>query len=1173
MCKKLFAKIIIGITGFYIITQCFSESTAQNLFKKIVYSIQTEFPPLESTKHSYPDDEKIPLLTDGKALGNWQQSVGWSARGLISITFKLTTPESPAMLRCHVVGGGAGGVRYPEKISVYGKNGQEKKLIGASTAHPEEAAKTLDSSWMIVDTLSEKKYDAIIVEVVPGRGMTMIDEIEMYSSIVPDILPVSSSAEKDKFSKYNGALFQTKPDSYSDKNLYSFYPENLIPISNYRIGMCYLGGTMPDWSPEMHMQKIREFGFNIVHAEGQSAWGGLRWNSINHNQYSYDWSALDRFVQNASDAGLYAVLCQDAVGGSAPSWVLRTWPDAAFINPYGETVPGIVDYGHPEVLKTITDFLAAVAKRYKNCPNIASYIIGDELSVYQNYYHTKNMGGQNFNPRMCCEFQKYLEAKYKTITAFNQNTEKPYPSFSEVTPCLKWITESSYGREWFEWCRFREVESARIYRAMYNAIKKEDPARDIILSAVYLGWSGAHVGQGVNISGHDFFDIYAEKMYLSDNPGGPRTISAWLMNVAGTLGKKKSAISNMAWNLPKKDGVAGNNSVDVYIQGIFEAVGANADNILYWSWAGKEKRQVESVYNYAKYIYENGKKYQTTQECETLRKAMPFFSKYGNIIAKTYPMQSAIGGLHPLVSFYHETRQHLTSAIAKNKYPRGSFTPSTYQVFSLKNFMVKNNYDLWLFPSPSDKKEFSKYKIISLVSNNYLQAQEEENARAFLANGGALIIDKNTGRYTEGARPHQTSLAERLADHKDKIYIFDTDPNADNKGLAAFLECNGAEKQIKIKTPGAAVGTHLLRIDENGVKGLVIILVNRANSGTPYENIDIEIKKALLPTVPFYAYAVEPYPIVEQKEIQGIDGEIFNISVGSLEHAKIIFILNKKMDDALARFATKQIEPRYKRIPWWNNKCPYRVPITCYMQSGDISFGIDLTLACSKVGTKETPVLSSLRLVRYNGSQNTVIPITVLKAADWDPVKNNCVNISFRDEVREKALPARTYYLYWSEENAGGTDDCCKVLESQWFITQADGIMIIGAGAAAGAAAEITQTENKIAVKNIPENKDGYRVFVRGSSVTPGKYELKVNGQSIVREFLDYERLIYLGGMNAKNKDNYLELAGEALKKIKITSLVIAPESMSLDKIHENVSGIFGDKGNDIEIGLMEALH
>lgn len=1154
-------KLLIGIIACNIFAVSYAENSnaSANLLKNIPYLIHLKTPTNDSS--IYRDNKDKPLLTDGKTQGTWKESVKWNGTGTITITFKFPAPVVPTILRCHMIGGTAGSIFFPNKIMVYGENNyKSKQLIGMTQNHPFEKGWAILANWMIVDIEGQEAYNTVSVDIIPNRKGTMIDEIEMYSSVSPDISPAAKPERKNNNDQ--SRLFQTDPALYSAKDLYSFYPKELIPISNYKIGMCYLGGTMSDWTPEMHMQKIREFGFNTVHAEGQSAWGGLRWGSINYAQGRYDWRALDRFVQNAADAGLYAVLCQDAVGGAAPPWIFRTYPDAAFINPYGETVPGVVDYGHPEVLKAITDFLAAVAKRYKNCPNIASYIIADEMSAYQNYYHTKNLCGQNFNPRMCREFQKYLEEKYKTIESFNQSTEKPYPAFKDVIPCLKWITGNSYGREWTEWCRFREIESARIYRAMYDAIKKEDPNRDIILSAVYLGWAGAHVGQGVNLAGHGFFDTYAEKMYLSDIPGGPTTIPFWLANVAGILKNKKAVISNMAWNLPKKTGTAGNNSADVYVRGLFEALGANADNILYWAWEGKEKRKVESVYNYAMYIYPEGSKYRTTSECETLKNAIPFFSRYGNILAQTYPGQASIGGLHPLLSFYHATRNILASRISKDKYPRGEFSSSTYQMNALKSFMVKNNYNFWIFPSPYAKDEFAKYKIISLVGNNCLSAQDEENAKKHLDAGAALIIDKNTGCYAEDGKKQQNSLAERLQTHKDRIYIFDTDPKAKNEGFSDFLERNGAEKKINIKPAEAAIGTQMLRIDKNGIKGTVIVLINRGEFGSRHENVDIEIKKDILPEKPFYTYVVNPYPVMEEKKISGSGENIFKLSVGTLEYAKVIFILDKPGEEALALLSAAQIQPRYKRVPWWNDDWICRVPITCYERTDDISFNIDLDNTCKKIGLQKVPALSSLRLIRDCGSTNKLIPISVNR----DPDKKNSVNISFRDEIIEKTLPAKTYYLYLNERDVPD-ENCCRIFDEQWFMIQKDGISIIQSASASGKPMEGTRTLNKFIVKNIPDNKNGTRVFMNAVSDVPGKYTSKINGQAITKEITDYERAIYLCDI----KENAIKIEGDALEQIQIRALILAPGNLPLEKIYETADS-FRQNTENTDIGLPELL-
>ncbi|MDD2710823.1 MAG: beta-galactosidase [Verrucomicrobiae bacterium] len=1182
--KKQVRRLFFGFQQWVFAVFCFAALEGagnefhSNLLYGLRYTITTERSSLES-RHAYPDDEKKPKLTDGVLTKNhWSEkkAVGWQAsQGNIAITFALSKPVSPLVLRCHALGGGSGGVFFPKSIRVFGINeGKPPQMMGATTDHPVETQKKMDAAWIIVDLLADAEYSAMMIEVTPGKGMVMLDEIELYreneraSDNVTRPTPVVSRSAPEFCARQ---VFQTKPAEYSITNIYSFYPEKLVPISGYRTGICYLGATGL-WPAELHMQKIREFGFNIVHGEGQTANGGMRWGSIQLAPNEYDWRALDKFVQNAFDAGLYAVISTDAGSSTPPAWILRDYPDAAFINPHGEAVPGIIDYGHPDVLRVMKNFLSAVARRYRDYPNIASYYIADELSLYRNYYHLKNLGGQNFNARMCRAFFAYLAKKYSRVEDFNARAGRSYAAFCDVRPCLSWIETDDYGAEWIEWCRFRTAESGRIYREMYNAIKQEMPSVPVGLSSVILA---GYLDQGVDPADCEFIDFIGDKLFLSDR-GNTR---GWVsFALSGQLKNRKFSAANLAYGIPskiaKKDGwEAGyTNSPHTYIRGAFELAGANVDTVLHWSWDAA-RRYSTDAYNYPHLLYIKNNQYMASSSVENLGSLMPFFGKYGNLIREARPFSRMLGGLDSVTSSCHQRRKRLAVRLkAGDRYARGAYgiTPPTYD--SRRKLLMELseiNGDCSFFTRLPPRDELAAFKAFSLVGASHLSDEDVAALADYAGRGGALIVDRETAKFDDCGRPRNPSAVPFMDSRLDNVCLFDPARTAKNEPLRKFLKNLKIEPKARVEPSTAPIGVHAMRIETPGVKGVMFLVVNRGGEGARCDDVRLSVDKTCLPQAPFYVYTVDPCPLLVEKETQGKEDGDFKLPVGSLSDAKAVFILDKKMDEALGCVQTAQILPRYKRVPWWDKRRTHRLPVTCYQQGigPAMAFDLDLNEACARIGLSRLPDLSTLSLVKHENDASVVIPITIM---DGNSGKND-LRISFRDDQAFKRRPAETYYLYMNSKPVDRLDMGNARLSGQWFVMQANGLVVVQRSVPTGVRADVLQTDQGVSVGNIPVPGDGMRVFLKAKGAN-GRYSIRVNGRRIDREFCDYERMIYLADLSSGPKDKLIEIGGDHFNELMVSAIIFAAKNDRIDKLAETVEAMTRHDPGSVEIGLMETL-
>ena len=790
--------------------------------------------------------------------------VGWLGQGRVRVCFDLGAELPVGTVKCHVMGGGAAGIFYPAEIRLFGRSGEEKPFLLSSTSeHPAETGGQASSAWMVLEPGDVRKVRYLEVELTPARSNChmMADEIEILS-------PAPAEKKPGK----------TVPD---------FYPANLIPSSQIRFGFVYFGATS-QWPPETHMLKMRSLGFNAVHSECNTAYGNTRWKDLNPEKGVFCWAPLDKWVAGASAAGL-SVPVMTGIEGGIPPWILREFPDAEFVNPYGETVPGLIDFGHPGVLNALAEYLSAMAGRYRDSGFIAGYIIGDEYSVYQNYYHKKNFYAQNFNSRMKAAFQEYLREKYVSVEALNRRFGSRYTDFASVTPSLKWITGRENEHEWAEWCRFRELEAARIYKAMRDAIHKADPSKKIVLSAVAAVWP-YHSVSGIHLADFPWLDVFGEKLMIRDTPESVADcgIHGRLMRGVGNR-NKKLWVTNLSYHgLP--------NSESGHTRGLFELMGTGVDLATYFLWDihGGKDRWIKDAPCF--FSLDKDKNYASSAELDILARLTPFLGRYGDWIAQAEPAFSQLGILLPFESYHHEFRNNLTEAyLQKNRYPKhpNLSEPSYVAMMAVARFANKENIAF----EGANIDRLEGFKAVSVTGNANLSDHAIGRLADFVRKGGLLIADAECGKYDELGLKRTKPFADFFPAHKERIlFIEPRQIHAETSRLKSFLNFR---KTVSVTDGGVSLLT--------SGKSAVVLLTNRGAFSSRLSSVDLRISGDVLPPEPFRVYGVEPGTSPHREIPFRREGKDLLISNLAFKDAFALLIVNGSLETGSA------LLPEYKR--------------------------------------------------------------------------------------------------------------------------------------------------------------------------------------------------------------------------------------------------------------------
>ncbi len=141
----------------------------------------------------------------------------------------------------------------------------------------------------------------------------------------------------------------------------------------------------------------------------------------------------------------------------------------------------IISFEDSEARAQYTEFLTAVANRYKDNPTIAAWIVGNEYG-YLGLWSSKQDG---YDPDCENAFRDWLADFYSTIEALNSVWGTTYISFSEV------VMPAPYDRDnpaWWDLVQWREESAAGFLAIGAKAVKDTDINHLISYSTVGMQW-------------------------------------------------------------------------------------------------------------------------------------------------------------------------------------------------------------------------------------------------------------------------------------------------------------------------------------------------------------------------------------------------------------------------------------------------------------------------------------------------------------------------------------------------------------------------------------------------------------------------------------------------------------------------------------------------------------
>lgn len=219
-----------------------------------------------------------------------------------------------------------------------------------------------------------------------------------------------------------------------------------------------------NWARDI--SRISKLGFNFTH------FGEFAWAAMEPEEGKYDFSWLDEAVSLAGENHIKVIMCTPTP--TPPAWLVRKHPDVLIMNADGR----VVEHGARQQAswssdlykKYVDGIVTQLAKRYGHNKVIMGWQIDNEPSHYGEAFDYSENAQQ--------KFRKWLEAKYKNIAELNSvwgNSfwSQMYNDFDQIRiPNQKELVQGVNPHALLDFKRFTADEAASFVVGQQTVLRK-----------------------------------------------------------------------------------------------------------------------------------------------------------------------------------------------------------------------------------------------------------------------------------------------------------------------------------------------------------------------------------------------------------------------------------------------------------------------------------------------------------------------------------------------------------------------------------------------------------------------------------------------------------------------------------------------------------------------------
>jgi beta-galactosidase len=501
------------------------------------------------------------------------------------------------------------------------------------------------------------------------------------------------------------------------------------------LGTAWYPEQWPESRWDADLELMQKAGIRFVRV------GEFAWSTMEPSEDKFDLDWLDRAVTMAEKRGIFVVL--GTPSAAPPAWLTQEYPDTLLVDENGRrAVHGNrqhFSFTSPRYRDLAHRMAAEMAKRFGHNPNVIGWQIDNEYATYSYDNYTK------------AEFQKWLQAKYKTLDTLNIHWTTAYWSqtyftWDEIPIPIGWNNPALM----LDWKRFVSDVYRSYQKNQIDAIHQYAEPRQWITHN-FMGW----------FDGFDHYTLTADLDLASwDNYIGKGHLDPWKNGIVHDLthGFKRKNF----WVMETQPGNVNwqdvNNSLDKgeVREMAWHAIGHGSDAVSYWQWRSALGGQEQY---HGTLVGPDGKPVPLYDEVAEIGRE---FAKVGDILRGTSPVSEIA-----LLNSYDDRW-----AINFQRHHK-DFDPIGYMnSFYAPLRKLTDSIDVVNPAAP-----LASYKLVVAPGLNLISDAEATHLLEFVQNGGHLVLGARSGLKDEYNALQTTRqpgpLAQALGAHVEQYYVLD----------------------------------------------------------------------------------------------------------------------------------------------------------------------------------------------------------------------------------------------------------------------------------------------------------------------------------------------------------------------------------------------------------------
>jgi beta-galactosidase len=496
-------------------------------------------------------------------------------------------------------------------------------------------------------------------------------------------------------------------------------PSDAKPIPLLMLGSAWYPEQWPEAGWDKDLAHMKAAGLNMVRI------GEFAWSSIEPSEGRYELDWMERAVTAAARHGMVTIIGTPT--DTPPAWMTTKYPEILRVDELGNQLQhgsrrhfSIGSAKYRELCRNVVEKLA---ERFGHNPNVVAWQIGNEYTE------------DSFDPESRTLFHKWLEKKYGTLDALNQNWMTAYWSqtYSQWSQVPMTTARANPGLL-LEQKRFITDTWRDFQRNQIDTLRRHiDPRQLITTNLGGLGWATRFNRQHIAAD----LDIISWDEYLG---------SGWFdktKNGTGHLDPLRSGASHDLvrgwkqknfWVLEMPPGFvdwgAVSNSLD---RGetramVWHAVGHGADGVAFWQWRSALNGQEQY---HGSLVGPDGEPVPVYEE---VAKTGAEFAKAGPVLSGTQPV-SEVAVIHDYDSRW---------AIEFNP-----FSSRYDQMQILIDYYRNLRETTQAVDIVTPEMDLSTYKLIVAPSLNVVSVDLAKRLTEYVKKGGHLVLGPRTGMKNE----------------------------------------------------------------------------------------------------------------------------------------------------------------------------------------------------------------------------------------------------------------------------------------------------------------------------------------------------------------------------------------------------------------------------------------